>query len=98
MNRLSNERRAQVLTLLTEGTGINSVVRITGIAKTTVLWLPAEAGRFCSAYQACRLPACAVAGSRRTRSGRSWAPSKRTPASRTRATCGGTRRWTRTAS
>ena len=55
MNRLSNERRAQVLTLLTEGTGINSVVRITGIAKTTVLWLPAEAGRFCSAYQAYRL-------------------------------------------
>ena len=37
MNRLSNERRAQVLTLLTEGTGINSVVRITGIAKTTVV-------------------------------------------------------------
>ena len=57
MNRLSNERRAQVLTLLTEGTGINAVVRITGIAKTTVLRLIAEAGSFSSVYQAYRLRA-----------------------------------------
>ena len=55
MARLSNERRAQVLKLLTEGVGINATVRITGIAKTTVLRLLAEAGRFAQVYQHCRL-------------------------------------------
>ena len=44
-----------MLTLLTEGTGINSVVRITGVAKTTTLRLLAEAERFCSVYQDYRL-------------------------------------------
>ena len=47
-------RRAQVLTLLTEGVGINFVVRITGIAKTTILRLLAEAGHFSSVYQSFR--------------------------------------------
>ena len=55
MNRLATERRAQVLTLLTRGRGINSVVRITGTANTTLLRLPAEADRLCSVHQAYRL-------------------------------------------
>ena len=55
MNRLSVERRAQVLALLTEGCGINSVVRLTGTAKTTVLRLLAEAGQFSEVYHAYRL-------------------------------------------
>ena len=54
MNRLSNERRAQVLTCLVEGVGINSTVRMTGVAKTTILRLLAEAGEFCDLYQAYR--------------------------------------------
>lgn len=50
MIRLSNARRAQVLTLLTEGACVNSVVRITDITKTTVLRLLAEAGDFSAFY------------------------------------------------
>ena len=54
MNRLSNERRAQVLTLLTEGMGINATSRVTGAAKNTILSLLAEAGEFADVYQAYR--------------------------------------------
>ena len=55
MNRLSNERRAELLTLLTEGVGINAAARISDAAHTTVLRLLAEAGQFCSIYQDVRL-------------------------------------------
>ena len=55
MNRLSNERRAGVLTCLNEGVSIRSAVRITGAAKDTILRLLAEAGEFCRIYQDYRL-------------------------------------------
>ena len=55
MNRLSNRRRAQILTLLVEGCGINSAARISGAAHTTVLRLLAEAGRFSEIYHHYRL-------------------------------------------
>ncbi len=39
MNRLSDERRAQILTALVEGNSIRSTCRMTGAAKATVLRL-----------------------------------------------------------
>ena len=43
-----------ILSLLVEGGGINSIARITGAAKTTVLRLLVEAGWFSRIYQAYR--------------------------------------------
>jgi IS1 family transposase len=44
-------RRAQVIRCLIEGNSINSTVRMTGVAKNTVLKLLVDLGEACSAYQ-----------------------------------------------
>ena len=51
MNKLSNEKRVQVLSVLCEGIGINAACRITGASKNTVLKLLADAGEACAKYQ-----------------------------------------------
>jgi len=51
MNRLSTERRAQILRCLVEGNSIRSTVRITGAAKNTVSKLLADTGIACAEYQ-----------------------------------------------
>jgi IS1 family transposase len=51
MNRLSIERRAQVIGCLTEGMSIRGTVRLTGAAKNTVANLLVDAGTACAAYQ-----------------------------------------------
>ena len=51
MNKLTNEKRAQILSLLCEGMGINAATRITGASKNTVLKLLADAGEACAKYQ-----------------------------------------------
>jgi IS1 family transposase len=51
MNRLSAENRAQVINCLIEGCSIRSTVRMTGIAKKTVMRLLVEVGEVCAAYQ-----------------------------------------------
>jgi IS1 family transposase len=50
MNRLSTERRAQVIGCLTEGMSIRATCRITGVARETVNKLLLEAGSAVSAY------------------------------------------------
>lgn len=50
-NKLSNEKRAQILTVLCEGMGINAACRVTGASKNTVLKLLANAGEACAKYQ-----------------------------------------------
>jgi IS1 family transposase len=50
MNRMDTERRAQVVRCLIEGNSINSTVRMTGVAKNTVLKLLVELGSACSAF------------------------------------------------
>lgn len=50
-NKLSNEKRAQILSCLCEGMGINAATRITGVSKNTVLKLLADAGEACAKYQ-----------------------------------------------
>lgn len=51
MNRLSKEQRARVVAALVEGNSIRSTVRMTGVAKGTVLKLLADLGAACSEYQ-----------------------------------------------
>lgn len=51
MNRLSSSQRAAVISCLIEGNSIRSTVRITGVAKKTVIRLVAEVGAFCADYQ-----------------------------------------------
>jgi IS1 family transposase len=50
MNRLSTEKRAQVVMALVEGNSVRSTCRMTGAAKGTVLSLLADLGAACAAY------------------------------------------------
>ena len=50
MNRLSASDRAQILSLICEGVGINAACRLSGASKMTVLKLLADAGQACSDY------------------------------------------------
>jgi len=51
MNRLTSEQRAKVISCLIEGNSVRSTVRITGVAKKTVMRLVYEVGTFCAQYQ-----------------------------------------------
>jgi len=51
MNKLNNERRAQVIAALVEGCSIRSITRMTGTAKNTVIKLLEDAGTACANYQ-----------------------------------------------
>jgi len=49
MNRLSTDRRTQVISALVEGVSINATARMTGVAKHTILKLLKDMGCACSA-------------------------------------------------
>ncbi len=51
MNKLSDERRAQVVSCLVEGMSIRGTVRVTGVAKNTIVKLLANLGQACADYQ-----------------------------------------------
>jgi IS1 family transposase len=51
MNRLSNEKRAQIIGSLVEGNSIRATVRMTGAAKNTVSKLLVDLGEACAEYQ-----------------------------------------------
>src|SRR5438477_10831315 len=51
MNKLSPERRAQILGMMVEGNSIRAIVRMTGVSKTTIAKLLAEAGEAFTEYQ-----------------------------------------------
>ena len=51
MNKLNPEKQAQVVAALVEGNSINATVRMTGVAKNTILKLLDELGPVCSEYQ-----------------------------------------------
>ena len=55
MNRLSRERQAQVVAALVEGCSIRATVRLTGVAKNTVIKLLRDLGAACQQYQHDRL-------------------------------------------
>lgn len=52
VNRLSTEKRAQIVSCLCEGMSIRATVRVTGAAKNTITKLLVELGGACSVYQA----------------------------------------------
>jgi IS1 family transposase len=51
MNRLDTKTRAQVISCLIEGCSIRSTVRMTGVAKKTVMRLLVEVGDVCADFQ-----------------------------------------------
>ena len=51
MNKLSAQKRMQVVAALVEGSSINSTVRMTGVTKQTILRLIADLGTACAQYQ-----------------------------------------------
>src|SRR5437867_5787673 len=51
MNKLSSEKRSQVVTALVEGNSVRSTVRMTGVAKNTVVKLLVKLGQACERYQ-----------------------------------------------
>jgi IS1 family transposase len=50
MNRLSTDKRTQVISALVEGTSINATSRMTGVSKHTILKLLADMGCVCASY------------------------------------------------
>jgi len=50
-NVLSIDKKTAVLAALVEGCSINSTVRMTGVAKWTILRLLVEVGKACAEYQ-----------------------------------------------
>jgi len=53
MNKLTSDRRAQILTMMVEGVSIRAISRMTGASKNTIVKLLADAGEACSDYQDC---------------------------------------------
>src|SRR5271167_2982273 len=51
MNRLTPDKRVQVISALVEGNSIRATVRMTGVAKNTIVKLLAGAGVACTKYQ-----------------------------------------------
>ena len=50
MNRLTIEKRVAVISALVEGCSVRSTVRLTGVAKGTILRLLADVGEACARY------------------------------------------------
>ncbi|MDQ6800781.1 MAG: IS1 family transposase [Acidobacteriota bacterium] len=50
MNSLDSETRARIVAALVEGVSISSIVRMTGVAKTTILRLIREVGSACARF------------------------------------------------
>jgi IS1 family transposase len=51
MNKLSREKRAQILHMLVEGNSLRAVTRMTGVSINTVTKLLIDAGKACADYQ-----------------------------------------------
>ena len=51
MNRLSAERRTQIISCLVEGMSVRATARVAGVEKRTVLRLLEQAGKACTEYQ-----------------------------------------------
>ena len=51
MNKLTTQKRVQVVSALVEGMSIRAVVRMTGVSKNTVVKLIEDLGNACAIYQ-----------------------------------------------
>ena len=50
MNKLTKEERVRVIAALVEGNSIRATVRMTGVAKNTVVKLLCDIGQACQSY------------------------------------------------
>ncbi len=55
MNKLSTEKKVQVVAALVEGCSIRSISRLTGVAKSTILRLLEDVGTACASFQDMKL-------------------------------------------
>lgn len=51
MNRLTTEKRVQILGMMVEGMSIRAITRLTGVSKNTVAKFLVDAGQACADYQ-----------------------------------------------
>ena len=51
MNKLSIDKRSQILGMMVEGVSIRAISRMTGASKNTIVKLLADAGNACAEYQ-----------------------------------------------
>src|SRR5437773_5702998 len=51
MNKLSTQKRVQIVSALVEGNSVNATARIVGVSNNTVLKLLADVGNACAIYQ-----------------------------------------------
>jgi IS1 family transposase len=51
MNKLTSDRRGQIIGMMVEGVSIRAITRMTGVSKNTVAKLLADAGQACLEYQ-----------------------------------------------
>ncbi len=51
MNKITRDKQAQVIAALVEGNSVNATVRMTGVAKNTILKLLKDFGNACNEYQ-----------------------------------------------
>ncbi len=70
MNKLSTEKRAQILSMLVEGMSMRSITRITGVSINTVAKLLNDAGSACAAYHDARVRG--IKGNRRIECDEIW--------------------------
>jgi hypothetical protein len=78
MNKLNTEKQRQVIASLVEGNSIRSTVRMTGVAKNTIVKLLADVGKACAEYQYQAFRNLNSSGYSVTRYGHSVMPKKRT--------------------
>jgi IS1 family transposase len=50
MNRLSNEKRAQIVQMIVEGNSVRSITRMTGVCQEAILKLLCDLGKACAAH------------------------------------------------
>jgi len=51
MNRLSKEKRTQIVSSLVEGNSLRATARMCSVNVNTVMWLLEDIGRACAEYQ-----------------------------------------------
>ena len=51
MNKLSRDKKVQVIAAMVVGMGVNAISRMTGVCKNSVLRILEEVGRACAEYQ-----------------------------------------------
>ncbi len=78
MNKLSTERRAQILGMMVEGNSIRAIIRMTGASKNTIVKLLEDAGEAFRPIRIARSAISPASGSNSTKFGRSATQSSAT--------------------